>query len=372
MEAESENRIDSCDTVVVGAGIVGAVVASRLAEQGVQVAVLEAQGAAGGATGRSAGMVVAGLPGHYQWAVELYGREKARLLWSLTVEGRDRLVDAAMRLGVPLQQPGSLAVAVTEEESRLLESSADLLREDGFDAWFGQDDLLGRGFVGVLRQRGDAVVDAAALTQALLDSASVVFHPNTEVLDLEAEGRFVRVWAQRRMVRCKTVILTVGGYAPLLDPFFGPLISVGRARLVATAPLPGRPLPMPCYADYGYEYACPLPDNRLVLGAWRRPRRSDAGVPDAFPRDGLARFVERYFADVQGHIVEHRSGTMGLSPDGIPVIGRLPDLPQVAFALGLGGWGLNWAFVVAEALVKWLLEGDDPGIFSAARLAAAG
>ncbi len=363
-----ENRVDTCDTVVVGAGIVGAAVASRLAGEGVQVAVLDAQGAAGGATGRSAGMVITGLPGHYQWAVETFGRERARALWALTVEGRDRLVDAAMRLGVPLQQPGSLAVAVTEEESRVLETSADLLREDGFDAWFGYADTLGRGFVGMLRQRGDAVVNAAALTQALLDSAPVMFHPNTEVLDLETEGPFVRVWAQGRTVRCKTVILTVGGYAPLLDPFFGRLISIGRARLVATAPLPAQPLPMPCYADYGYEYACPLPDNRLLLGAWRRPRRSDAAGLDSSPRDGLARFVERYFADVQGHVVEHRSGSMGLTPDGIPIIGRLPELPQAFFAVGLGVWGLNWAFVVAEALVKWLLEGDDPGIFAAARL----
>ncbi len=58
--------VDRCDVVVVGAGIVGAAVAARLARQGLQVAVLEAQQVAGGATGRSAGMVLTGLPGNYR------------------------------------------------------------------------------------------------------------------------------------------------------------------------------------------------------------------------------------------------------------------------------------------------------------------
>jgi len=371
MEAMGEGslRVDTCDVVVVGAGIVGAVVAARLARFGMQVAVLDAQQVAGGATGRSAGMVVSGMPGHYRWAVETFGREQARTLWALTVEGRERLVNTAIRLGVRLEQPGSLALAVTEEEAEALRVSAQLLREDGFDAWFGTTDLLQRGFLATLRQPDDAVVDAAELTRALLSSAPIAVHTDTEVYDLEPEGERVRVWAQGRNVRCRTVVLAVDGYAPLLDRALAQWVALGRALLVTTEPLSGQALPAPCYADCGYEYACPLPDGRLLLGAWRRPcaKAIHSEAVDSL-REGLTRFIARYFPEVEGRIASRRSGVMGFTPDGLPIVGHLAGLPQITFALGFGGWGLGWAFVAAERLVEWVLQGTDPGILSVERL----
>lgn len=268
-----------------------------------------------------------------------------------------------------MEQTGSLAVAVTEQEVEALHASAELLREDGFDAWFGSTDPLQRGFLAALRQPDDGVVDAAGLTRALLSSAPIAVHTDTEVYDLEPEGETVRVWAQRRTVRCKTVVLAADGYAPLLDPFLSHWVAPGRALMVTTGPLTGKGFPIPCYADYGYEYACPLPDGRWVLAAWRRPRPGEHPEPDLSLREGLRRFIERYFPEVQGHIAHRRSGIMGFTPDGLPIVGALPHMPQVVFALGFGGWGLSWAFIAAERLVEWVLQGTDPGILSTERLA---
>ena len=330
---------------------------------------LDAQDVAGGATGRSAGMVVAGLPGHYGWAVQTFGRGQARELWQLGLEGRDALVDAAMRLGVYLEQPGSLALAVTEEEAESLRQSAEMLSEDGFAASFSPTDPLLRNFLGAVQQPRDAVVDATALTRTLLASAPVAVHINTEVHDLEPEGGMVRVWAQGRNVRCERVVLAVDGYGSLLDPSLAQWVVPSRALLAVTEPLPDAALDTPCYADYGYEYACPLPDKRLLLGAWRRPRSvGGQHEPDASIREGLARFIERYFPEVPGRIESRRSGVMGLTPDGLPIVGRFSDLPQVTFALGLGPWGLGWAFAVAKRLVDWMLDGDDLGLLAAERL----
>jgi len=97
-----QQRADDCEVVVVGAGLVGAAVAARLVREGIDTAVLEARTVAGGATGRSAGMVLTGLAGHYNWAVSAYGRQQAREVWALTVEGRRRLVETAGRLDVPI------------------------------------------------------------------------------------------------------------------------------------------------------------------------------------------------------------------------------------------------------------------------------
>jgi len=364
-----EQRVDTCDVVVVGAGIVGAAVAARLASAGKQVAVLDAQQIAGGATGRSAGMVIVGMPGTYQWAVQSFGREQARALWASTVEGRKWLVDAAIRLGIPLRQPGSLALAITEEEREALQASAELLQEDGFDVWFGTSDPLERGFLAALRQPNDAVVDAAELTRALLSTAPIAVHTGTEVYDLEPEGDMVRVWAQGRTVRCESAVLAVDGYVPFLHRGLGSWVAPGRALLAVTEALPEQVLPTPCYADYGYEYACPLPDGRLLVGAWRRPS-SEVPAPEGEEslRGGLSRFIEQYFPQAQGRIVDRRSGVVGVTPDGLPILGRLDDVPQVVFAVGFGGWGLSWVFAAAERLVEWMLNDAELGLLSADRL----
>lgn len=368
---KSIRRVDQCDVVVVGAGIVGALAAARLARRGLQVAVLDAQQVAGGATGRSAGLVLSGMHGHYQWAVQTFGREPARALWAMSIEGREHLAETAFRLGVPMERSGSLALAVTKEEADALRASAELLREDGFEVRFEATDPLHRGFLAAVHRPNDGVVDARDLTGALLASMPVAVHTDTEVQVLEPEGADVRVWAHRRTIRCGAVILAVDGYALILEPSLSRWLVPGRALVVIAearnAPLP----PVPCCADYGYEYLRPLPDNHLLLGAWRYPRwPSGTGSPDPDEslRAGLSRFARRYFPEVEGHVVQRRAGGIGCTPDGLPVVGGLAHLPGVYFALGLGGWGLCWAFVAAERVVEMMLEGASAGLLGTERL----
>ena len=378
---QEQKRVDACDVVVVGAGLVGAAVAAHLIREGFDTAVLEAQGVAGGATGRSAGMVLTGLASHYNWAVSVYGRQKAQEVWALTVEGRERLVETAGRLGVPVVHTGSLALAVEDTEADALEESAALLREDGFAVQFDPGDPLDRGFRAALRHPDDVTVDGAALARALLTTSDVIVHEGTEVYNLEPEKDGVRVWAQGRTVLCSAVVLAINGYAPLFDYYFTDKVAPTRSLIFATEPLDGVVLEQPCCTDYGYEYCRQLPDRRLLLGGWRRPRASNQEVGQRTSQetgqetelgdvvqDGLVRFASRHFPEVDTRNASRWSGIMGFTPDGLPLVGRLPNLSQAYFAVGLGGRGLAWAFVVAERLVQLMLHDTDPGPLSAARL----
>jgi len=377
---QGQKRVDACDVVVVGAGLEGAVVAARLAREGFDTAVMEAQSVAGGATGRSAGMVLTGLAGHYNWAVSAYGRQKAREVWALTIEGRKRLVKTAERLEVPVAHSGSLALAVEDIEADAMEESAALLQKDGFDVQFSPNDPLDRGFRAALRYPDDVTVDAAALTRTLLATSDVNVHEGIEVYDVEPEKSGVRIWARGRTVLCSAVVLAINGYAPLLDFYFTDKVAPTRSLILATEPLDAVVLEQACYADYGYEYCLQLPDRRLLLGGWRRPRPHPRPSPlrggreaqktelDDVVQNGLLRFAARHFPDVETSSASRWSGVMGFTPDGLPLVGRLPDLPQAYFAVGFGGRGLAWAFVVAERLVELMLHDTDPGILSAARL----
>jgi gamma-glutamylputrescine oxidase len=349
----------------VGAGVVGALVAARLTREGFDTAVLEARRVAGGATGRSLGMVLAGLPRDYSWAVSVYGRQRAREIWALTAGGRERLVEAAKRLGVPIQRTGSLALAVDDEEADALWESAKLLREDGFDVSYSLTDPLNRGFEAALHQYGGAMVNAAVLTRALLTAEDVTVHDGTEVYALEPTGDDVRVWAHGRTVLCSAAVLAVNGYAALVHPYLAENVAPVRGVVFAAGPLEGALLEQPCTASRGRDFLRPLPDGRLLVGSWRRresPTRGDR------PEDALNAFVSRHFPEVDLDHVDRWSEVMGFTADGLPLVGKLPGLPQVYFAGGLGGRGLSWAFVAAERLVDTMLHGSDLGLLSAERL----
>ena len=68
------------DVCILGGGIVGASLAwwLRRTEPKLRVAVVEARFIGAGASGRNAGMVLAGLADHYDLMVERYGRARVR------------------------------------------------------------------------------------------------------------------------------------------------------------------------------------------------------------------------------------------------------------------------------------------------------
>jgi len=360
-----ERRTDACDVVVVGAGLVGAAVAARLKREGFDTAILEARRVTGGATGRSLGMVLLGLAGSYSWAVSVYGRQRAREIWALTAGGRARLVETARRLGVPFRRTGSLALAVDDEQADALWESAKLLRADGFDASFTLTDPLGRGFHAALRRPDDVRVDAAALTRALLRNADVTVHEGSEVYALEPMGDGVRVWAQGRTVVCGAVVLAVNGYAALVDPYLAEHVEPVPCLVCASEPL-AEPFPdRLCTVDCDQGFLRALPDGRLLLGTWQRQ-----GSLPAVGRleDRLGDFVSRHFPEFDLKSADRWSEVMGFTPDGLPLLGRLPSIPQAYFAVGFGGRGLSWAFVVAERLVDAMLHDAQLGLLSASRL----
>ncbi len=354
------------DVIVVGAGLVGAAVAARLTREGVDTAILEARRVTGGATGRNLGMVLLGLVGHYRWAISVYGRQRAREIWALTAGGRARLVETARRLGVPFQQTGSLALAVDDEEADGLWESIKRLRDDGFDASFTLTDPLNRGFQAALRQPNDVTVDAAALTRALLDAEGVIVHEETEVYALEPIHHGVRVWAHGRTVTCNRVVLAVNGYAALVDPYLAENVAPVRCLVFATEPLDD-PFPdQPCTLDCGRGFLRTLPDGRLLLGTWQR---RDSPASRELCQDRVMDVMSSRFPELDLKGADRWSEVMAFTSDGLPLLGRLPGLPQVYFAVGFGGRGLSWAFVAADRLVNAMLRDTELGLLSARRLA---
>lgn len=355
---QAQKREDSCEVLVVGAGLVGAAIAAELTQEGIDTAILEAQNIAGGATGSSAGMVLTGQAGHYNQAVSNYGRQRAQDIWALTVEGRKLLVEAADRLKVQIEDTGSITLAEDKSDVEALQESAELLQEDGFDVSFEHGDPLGRGFEAALRFPGDVTVDAATLTRAILTANDVIVHEGNEVYNLEQDGELVRVWAKGRTVLSSAVVLAVNGYAPLTHDYFTEKVTPLRNLLFISQALNETVLKQPCIVDYEHTYCRQLSDRRLLLGTWEAPTSNQPRL-SAPLEEHLSRFAKRHFPEVDLRQADRRSRIMGGTEDGLPLLGTLPDLPQVYFAVGFGGWGLAWSFVAADRMVNGILHDTE-------------
>lgn len=372
-DASAEQTIE-CDVCVVGAGIVGLYLARLLAGQGVRVCVLEARHVAAGASGRNAGMVLTGTAYYYHDALSVYGRELARKIWELTRHNRDIARGLSEEFGTPWEQTGSLLLALDDTEAEDLERAADAMREDDIPGKYIHKDPTKRGFIAAITQQEDAGIHPVKFAQALAASSGANILEQSEVFSMEPmTGGGMEVRSRRALVRCGKVALCTNAYAPLMHPYFVGKVLPTRGQMLCTEPLGTMFLTQMCYADYGYEYFRQLPDSRLLVGGWRHHfREAEVGYEDRTTQDvqgGLEGFIERYFPEARGARITHRwAGTMGFSADGIPLVGSLPDMRDVYFAVGFTGHGLGFGLATAERLATHMLMGHDLEWLDARRL----
>jgi len=319
-------------------------------------------------------MVLTGTAYYYHDAIRTYGRELARDVWQLSLHNRNIARGLSQELGTPWHETGSLLLALNDTEAEDLERSAEAMLDDGIEVKFSYKDPLKRGFAAAMTQPGDAGIHPVKFAQALASSSGAPIYEQSEVFAVEpASGGGMEVRSRRVTVKCRAVALCTNAYAPLLHPYFMGKVTPTRGQILCTEPLGVTLLGQLCYADYGYEYFRQLPDGRLLLGGWRHYfREAEVGYEDRTTPDvqsGLEGFMARYFPEAVGARITHRwSGTMGFSADGIPLVGSLPDMPEVYFAVGFTGHGLGFGLATAERLAAHMLFGTELGWLDARRL----
>lgn len=367
---------------IVGGGITGSSAALFATQQGMKVCLVEARKPGLGASGRNAGMVLTGVADSYASAVQKYGRAQARDLWQLSITNRETTLRLADALGVPYQRCGSWLLADSEEEVEQLARSTRLLTEDGFVHEYSDRDPLQRGFLAGLFRPQDAVLNPAQLVRAIQRKAAIQVIPHTTVTALDAmpDGR-VAVVAANTTIVAERVLLNTNAYSSLLHPFFTDKVIPCRGQIQVSQPAP-LVFPSAGYSHFGYWYFRQIPDpatpglGRWLIGGGRHLHRaSENGIfdegPSAAVQADLAAYTARYFPELAAVPIEHRwAGTMGFTADGLPLVGRLPDLPQVYFCVGFNGHGMGLGMMAARQALDLLTIGKAPSLFGVERLAS--
>jgi glycine/D-amino acid oxidase-like deaminating enzyme len=130
---------------------------------------------------------------------------------------------------------------------------------------------------------------------------------------------------------------------------------------------------MPTGTEDGFEYFRQLADGRFLIGGYRdRFIEEEVGFGDETTphlQAGMQAWVAERFPEIARLKVTHRwAGIMGFTSDATPLIGRLPDLPNVYFAVGFTGSGMSYGPVTARLAAEYMMSGTHPGLFHADRL----
>jgi len=360
---------DTCDVAVVGGGVMGAATAYglRQLDPSLRVALVEAEALAFGASGRNAGFLLLGPHTDYASAVAAYGRERARRLWRFTEENaalvRDLGGDA-----FDLTPSGSLIAAGDAAEAERLRTSAELLAEDGVEARYleaaeANAAMHAEGFHGALAVAQGGTLHPAKLVRHLAALSGAMVLEGWRVTALEPSDEGVRLVGEAGTLEAPRVVLCLNAFLPRLVPELAAYVRPVRAQMLATAPVAPF-LDRPVYSHEGFFYVRQLRDGRVLAGGARHLHEAaEVGYDDATTgalQADLEAYLRRHFPAVGAPAVERRwSGTMGFSPDGLPVVGAVPGVPAALFACGFTGHGMAFSTRFGLLLARLALGHED-------------
>lgn len=359
-----------CDVAVVGGGVIGAATAFALAreEPDARIVLVEAGEVAHGASGRNAGFLIPGPPSDFATAVDRYGEETAGRVLDLTLENIRAISELDGSL-FDLRLSGCLIAAGSPEEAGRLQRSAELLQARGAAC-----DLLApaevsrrtgsKGFHGGLALGAGGTLDPVRLVRHLLteNGATVVEHWPVETV--EYGGGAVRVKGAGGGLEASTVILSLNAFLPGVVEAAAAWVRPVRAQMLATAPVE-RFLEVPVYSHEGFFYVRQTDEGRVLAGGARHLFEAEEvgyeTVTTATLQQALEDYLREHFPASAGARIERRwSGTMGFSPDGLPVAGALPGVPNVYFACGFTGHGMAYGLRFGEMMARVALGIHDP------------
>ena len=372
--ASSElKRAVSCDVLVVGAGISGAIIAEALSDAGLNVIIADRRGAVLGSTPASTALLQYEIDTPLSVLSERIGRDRAERIWRRSRLAVDALRERTRALGIKAEQAtrDSLYLSGNVLDAAGLEAETEARRRAGFEvsflkpaAVFDEYGIKGRSaIVGRDNYMADPRLLAAGYLNAAIERGARLYAP-VEVTDIEASASgVVAATKDGPEIRAKSLVFATGYEMAKGVPKKGNTII--STWVIATKPQPRKIWPTGCIiweAADPYLYIRTTPEGHVICGG------EDAEISDADERDALneaktARLVEKLgklLPMIDATADFSWSGSFGDSKTGTPTIGPVPRMPNCYSAMGYGGNGITFSMMAGQMLRGMITGTGDP------------
>lgn len=363
----------SCDVLIIGGGITGALQAYQLSKEGYRTVVVDKRDIAMGSTSATTAMIQYEIDEPLYSLVKKVGEEAAVDSYVAGVVAIDKLerIVKDIRADCGFERKKSLFVASSVEDRIWLRKEYHYRKKIKLDVtWLSAAQLkirfgiIGRG---AILSRAGASLDAYNLTHALLrysvEHFGLQVFDHTEVASTQhSRNVHTAITVEKNSIRCKYLIYATGYETQsMLDRKIVKLIST-----YAFVSEPLRQIPAALRntivwnTEVPYLYFRCTPDNRVLVGG------ADVGFRDAERRDRLLERKENNLLRSMVRLVPslklipdfNWAGTFGVTRDSLPYIGAHPDFPSTYFVLGFGGNGITFS-VVGMDILSDLLAGKS-------------
>ncbi|MGL4939457.1 NAD(P)/FAD-dependent oxidoreductase [Shewanella sp.] len=363
-ELDSELRVD---VAIIGGGFTGVATALELAENGYQVALIEANKIAWGATGRNGGQVTGSLSGDAAMTKQLrrvIGQEAEDYVWHLRWRGHDIIKNRVAKYGIDCdlkfghiqtayrpQHLQDLAAMHDEAQRRGMGHFMTLVSAEDMPAYLGSP-LYHGGLVNRRNMHLHSVNLCLGEARAAAGLGALIFE-HSPVLDIE-EGDVATVVTAKGKVRANSVLIAGNAYHKLARPALRGMLFPASLGNCATAVLPDElakqinPQDLAVYdCRFVLDYYRLTADKRLMFGggtnySGRDPKNVAAELQPA---------IERTFPQLKGVDIEFAwAGLAGIVINRIPQLGKVS--PNVFYCQGYSGHGVATSHIMAEIIAK--------------------
>lgn len=357
------------DICIVGAGFTGMVTGLTLAELGYDVVILEGAKVGWGASGRNGGQIINGFSREISYIEETVGKDGAKALASLALEGGNVIRELVSRYGIKCDLKfGSVLAAYTDKQVRSLRETKDM--------WATR----GRGGIEMLDRR--TIRDHVGTDKYVggwIDHKGGHIHPLNLVQGeaAAAESKGARIFEQTRVTRvdhhldtpvvhteggsvtARFVVLAGNAYLGRTVEQLYPKILPASTQIIVTEPLSDKlaseilPTDM-CVEDANYvlDYFRLTNDKRLLFGGGTVYGGAD--ITDV--EKALRPNMEKLFPATKDLRVDYGwQGNIALTWSRLPHVGRLGK--GTYFAHGYSGHGVTSSHMMGR-LLGHTLHGD--------------
>ncbi|NMZ03336.1 FAD-binding oxidoreductase [Pseudomonas proteolytica] len=372
----------SADVCVIGGGFTGVNTAIELAQRGLSVILLEARRIGWGASGRNGGQLIRGIGHDVSGFARHVGEEGVRYLQRAGIDSvalvgeriREHGIDCDLRWGfcelanTPAQfaafkgEQQSLGALGYGPETRLV-AAQDMAQVVGSERYAGGLVDMGSGHLHPL----NLVLGEARVAEAL----GVRIFEQSPALQL-SHGDTVQVRCASGTVRAASLVLACNAHLEELEPRLSGKVLPAGSYIIATEPLPAaladELIPQNlalCDQKVGLDYYRLSADRRLLFGGACHYSGRDPLDIAAYMRPKML----KVFPQLATTAIEFQwGGKIGITANRFPQVGRLQQYPNVFYAQGYSGHGLNVTHWCARLLAEAIHAGHSQGLETFSRV----